>query len=150
MFAAFRMLLIWLLIASMPLKALAGIGMASCGPGHHQLASSMPLDLGQAHVNLAGPLDAPAVQLHDLSHGSHGGASASAGTTDAINAVDDVATELKCSGCSPCCAAAAPPPIAGALHGYCAPDEALDARSVSSRDGVVPAVPHKPPRATGA
>jgi hypothetical protein len=140
-----RLLLICIIAAAIPLKGLAAVTMISCGPGHQrQVAASAPAHHGESASTKA----------------SHHGAAetrATAGSLDASQLVDNEdetspaaakgsasALKMKCSSCSPCCAAAAPAPEQQ-TH---SPD--LQASRFTFNDtgyvGVVTDVPHRPPR----
>jgi hypothetical protein len=141
-----RLLLICIIAAAIPLKGLAAVMMIGCGPGHQrQVAASTPAHHGESASTKASHVDAAESQ-------------ATAGSLDASELVDSAddtsraaseassasALKMKCSSCSPCCAAAAPAPD----QQTSSPD--LQASRFSFNDtgyvGVVTDVPHRPPR----
>jgi hypothetical protein len=147
MSVAFRTLLIWLLVAAMPVKVMAGVGTGACGPGHPSAASSMAVHAWKVHEHSAHSFHAASVLAQLAAHQPDGAGLPGPETTDAK---DGTAAKLKCSSCAPCCAAAAPPPVAGPLVVLAGPNEAHGDRSAAGRDGVFPDVPHKPPRVSRA
>jgi len=141
-----RFLLICIMAAAIPLKGVAAVTMIGCGPGHQrQAAASM-----QAHHSAsvsqkvsdhrtAESSVTPAALDADESTGIADGALA-----DSSKEGSAAAVKMKCSSCSPCCAAAAPAPD----EQTGSPDLQASRFSFSSAGyvGVVTDVPHRPPR----
>jgi hypothetical protein len=150
-----RLFLIWLLAAVVPLKGVAAVTTLGCGPGHHGAkASAVSTDSAQPVGHHDGDRDMvsgrgdssqevveaekrpPDVPTQD-----------DAPKQSAVDASKSFgkAAKLKCSGCAPCCAAAAP-----AFEPARVPRAELGSCSMSFEDtrfvGVVVDIPHRPPR----
>jgi hypothetical protein len=137
-----RLLLICIMAAAIPLKGVAAVTMIGCGPGHQrQAAASM-----QAHHSASVSQKA---SDHGTAESSALDADESTGIADGALADSSkegsaAAVKMKCSSCSPCCAAAAPAPD----EQTGSPDLQASRFSFSSAGyvGVVTDVPHRPPR----
>lgn len=143
-----RLFLIWFMAAVIPLKGVAAVTTLGCGPGHHGATTAISIDPSRpvAHHSVDQAME-----------NTHGGSSQGASMADPRSddapkqsAVDPSksfgkATKLKCSGCAPCCAAAAP-----AFEPARVPRAEIGSCSLSFEDtrfvGVVVDVPHRPPR----
>lgn len=96
----FKKLLIWLLVALLPLQAVAGSFGMTCAPVHQQTSHDVPRHAGVDHDMMAG--------AHDGHHGDHASEATSAG-----QASDHHAGKLShstCSACSAFCLGAVAPP----------------------------------------
>ncbi|HEV2612310.1 MAG TPA: hypothetical protein VGU61_18755 [Noviherbaspirillum sp.] len=107
----FKTLLLWLLIAALPVQGMAAVVKASCGPQRHDNASAKMLSHSHHHHTHA-------AHHHD-GHGDEHAASHPVTTADDMHAADamDGATDSEhvhksasCSACASCCAGAAAPP----------------------------------------
>lgn len=138
MSATVRVLLIWLVVAALPFKAVAAVAMIACGPGHQAIT---------AHAAQADPT---AHAAHGAHHGHHAADSDSAGDRGAP-ASDGTAhgAKLKCSSCAPCCGATAPASD-GVRLPVRPPATGLAATERPPRAGVVEDVPHRPPRSAAS
>lgn len=138
-----RLLLIWSLAVVVPLKGLAAVTMIGCGPGHHAAVQ---------------PSAAHASGEHAASHEAAGEPGANSAVVDMADAAapedDDTRVgglgllqplKMKCGNCAPCCGAAAP---ASEFLAPARAELAADAVAfvVVRYPGIVPDVPHGPPR----
>jgi hypothetical protein len=99
--AVFRLLLVWLLVAAIPVKGIAAVAMLACGShqGGAPATAHHPQPLAATH----------AAQGHDgHAHGVHH-APAAQGTDDSEPAPALSGTTHKCSACAACGAGAALP-----------------------------------------
>jgi hypothetical protein len=158
-----RFAVLWLLVVALPFKALAGVAMVGCGPGHHSgkalqvVASAAEVagfeaghhgaghgqasDLIQVSQDADSPGmtadkgDAPDTSLSGKATHEEGKPSSQFGKMGAG----------KCGNCAPCCAAAVPASESTVNVGRIASDDGwLDVSD--SYVGVVSEVPHQPPR----
>ncbi|MES2886907.1 MAG: hypothetical protein V4739_02745 [Pseudomonadota bacterium] len=116
MFPWFRFLLIWLMVAALPVQGWAAAAMVHCGPSHHRMAQAV-----------AGAADhTPEEGLHHaqgstaVEHGNvpyaHGDAQIHVAALPSLEPGDeapltqlDQLSKFKCSACAFCCTSAAPP-----------------------------------------
>jgi hypothetical protein len=140
-----RLLLTCIMAVAIPLKGVAAVTMLGCGPGHsRQAAASMQAhhsgsaSLKSSHHGMADTSVAPAALDAGEAADIADGASPESSKDSAA------AVKMKCGGCSPCCAAAAPAPEQQTGP----PDPQASRFTFSSRGyvGVVTDVPHRPPR----
>jgi hypothetical protein len=140
-----RLLLICIIAAAIPLKGLAAVTMLGCGPGHsRQAAASM-----QAHHSGSASLKSSHHGVADTSVASAAldageAADIADGASPESSKDSAAAVKMKCGGCSPCCAAAAPAP-----EQQTGPPDLQASRftfSSAGYVGVVTDVPHRPPR----
>ena len=97
----FKKLLIWLLVALLPLQAVAGSFGMTCAPVHQQSSQDVQRHVGVDHDMMAG------------AHGGHHGEHASQASTPAMQPSDHHADKLShssCSACSAFCIGAVAPP----------------------------------------
>lgn len=150
-----RKFILWMLIAALPLQAIAAAGMGACSPGHPEAAQ------GQATLPGHGAGGAPAAHEHeshghaDGGHHSHQaamhlpaeGLQGDAALAPASDGQTDAAA--KCSACSACCIGAALIPasvLQGPVDFDALPPHADAILAVSFvTDG-----PRRPPRAFSA
>lgn len=141
MLGVVRVLLIWLLAVSVPLKAIAMGSALGCGPGHHgdpaaQAAeaarTAVAHDLSDHGIAAGGDESQVAAELGDVLDHEHGGSPASH-------------AKVKCGTCAPCCTAAAPAvgPMAALLD--LQPVDGIPF-AAGYYAGVQVDVPHRPPR----
>jgi hypothetical protein len=167
---ATRLLLACVLALALPLKGVAAVLMLSCGtagPGaeprglsaqahsHHAAGRGQAGEAAQAHAATAWhaaaaasgePTRAQAANAHHAHHADHTiHAQGHGGVDDERAAVSLELPGAKCSGCAPCCAAAAPAPATVGLPRIApaAPPAAFDHARYA---GIVADVPHRPPR----
>lgn len=141
MLGVVRVLLIWLMVAAVPLKAIAMGSAIGCGPTQHGSAAMEPTDLS--------PRMAPSMYEHGGSrepHRLHAGAD-SLGADDHERAGSlGGQANVKCGTCAPCCSAAGP-----AVEGPVSTAALLRGEGIPFASGyyahVQPDVPHRPPRA---
>src|SRR5688500_18506978 len=137
MVRVWRLALIWLMVAVLPFKAVAGVTMVGCGPQHEA-----------AHAIV---VEQPRVTHHGHgAHHDHAARHAPADLKSTAVSVDATAAEagvakVKCGSCAPCCAAAAPAFAAHALPNAAATGT-VTSLVADSFAGVVTDVPHRPPR----
>lgn len=144
-----RLFLIWFMAMVIPLKGVAAVTTIGCGPGHHGATAAAKPGSSSRSVAHHGA-DRAVKQGHD--GGSLGASLADPPSGDAPkqSAIDQSKSfskviKLKCSGCAPCCAAAAP-----AFEPARVPQAHLGSCGLSFEDtrfvGVDVDVPHRPPR----
>lgn len=115
---ALKSLLLWLLIAALPIQGLAAAMKATCGPTHHMPGMSMSgmiMSAGMGtHMNAS-------AQLHDHQHAheasSHhdGPAPQASSMPDDEASSDPLGKQVKsstCGACATCCVGAVAPPTA--------------------------------------
>lgn len=145
MLNAAKLLLVWIMAVALPLKGLAAVTMAGCGPGHSGPAttstqaqhseSASPKSSHHGTIETSVAPAAPDV-VDSTANADDASPDASKGSAAAV--------KMKCSGCSPCCAAAAPAP-----EQQTGPPDLQASRftfSSAGYVGVVTDVPHRPPR----
>lgn len=158
-----RFFVLWLLVLAVPLKAMAGVAMVGCGPGHHvgntlQIVS-VAVDVAGGGVAHHGAGHGQASDLIQVSQGADSpGMNADKGDAPDTRLSGKAPHEEgkpssqfgklgagKCGNCAPCCAAAAPASESTVNVGRIASDDRwLDVSD--SYVGVVSEVPHQPPR----
>jgi hypothetical protein len=138
--SVWRVLLIWLVVAVLPFKAVGGVTMAGCGPVHEAArtqAVELPVhaahqgDVAEDEGHAAHHLPADTTNLTDL---------------DAETASSGGTAKVKCSSCAPCCAAVAPAFPSRALPGFAAGSSEVVSFLIETYAGVVADVPRRPPR----
>lgn len=149
-----RFALLCLLIVALPFKAMAGVVMLGCGPGHHSFKLSHAVAASEAgaaqavhhHEDGGGHSHATGPSLHEA------GASGASGASDGAQSGDKSPSPHqgkmstgKCGSCAPCCVAAAPTSDPAVAIGHIASGDAWLSFS-DSYSGVVGEVPHEPPR----
>ncbi|MDB5841667.1 MAG: hypothetical protein JWQ23_3619 [Herminiimonas sp.] len=132
--------LIWLLIAVLPLHAVATTMSTSCGPIHHKAMQVVMLDHAHQH-------DSVATQSHH-----HGEAEAISSSAD-MSAADDIASETPnthrhatCSGCTATCVGAAAPPSASNAIPAISGSEMVFVSPAPLVAGFIPGGLERPPR----
>lgn len=150
---AARVLLIWLVAALVPLKGLAAATLLGCGPGHAAgWTERGAVDIDAGHAGAAD--HAAHAHGHAVAQGAQGDAgeqepAAVVGEPVAAakkgNSTPPHGLAIKCSSCAPCCAAAAPAPRTLEVSAV-APVTDLVVFRVGRYVGIVPDVPHRPPR----
>lgn len=147
-----RPLLFWLLIATLPLKGLAAVVWAGCGP---LTEADVPHAQHTAETATDPVLEQP---VHGHHHHHHADPSAHAhvpldlfgGLTDldvptSADASTDVDTSSHCHHSAPCCTAVAPAPDFPGLNLPPSPTRHGVAVATEPADVVID-VPHRPPR----
>jgi hypothetical protein len=142
----FKTLLIWILIAVLPLNAgAAAVGM-SCPPGHQQA-----MQVAMSH-------DASHSMGGDTGHHSDGAHHASAVAADSLQAQmdsgiagqPDCSTHSTCSGCSAfCMGSAAPPPVFVSIPSFSGAED-LIVSPAPRVSGFIPEGLRRPPRQPSA
>lgn len=140
MIRIFKTLLLWLLIAALPVQGMAAVIKSSCGPRHHGMSSVM-MEMGEhSHDQATGP------HHHDEAENV-------AVADDAQKASAKKTAEAKqgphlsyCSACAACCFGAAAPPTSISLTPDFSPVEAAVLPPVVSFTGFIPAGLERPPR----
>lgn len=158
-----RLILLWVLVLALPFKAMAGVAMFGCGPGHHPLQALHVAASTTSVANLE-------MDHHGADQGQSPGAlevssepASPATTADAGDASDNrlsgktvqgdgtsssqpgKTSAGKCGSCAPCCVVAAPACECAVYVGRTASDDGwLDFSDPYV--GVVIEVPHQPPR----
>lgn len=127
-----RKLLIWIVVAVLPLQGYAAAAMISCGPVHARMS-------GHEHHSQAGEAHA------DELHAGHDHAKAEASPPGDERAPGDV-TNFKCSACASCCTAPAGPTPALTLVGLIRAHTEAVPFSATSEDTIVPDGLERPPR----
>jgi len=134
----FKTLLLWLLMAALPIQGMAAVVKASCGSRHHAMQN-------------AAPVAAQVVEHHhdagSASHAHHAFDTVSAGEPgDGSPDVKPVQKTSYCSACATCCIGAAAPPPTVFLASIVTSVEAAIAPPVISFTGFIPAGLERPPR----
>lgn len=146
MLRVLKTLLLWLLIAALPIQGAAAVIKASCGPRHH--SASVEFNVPEHH--------------HSADTTAHNHAFEDATALEKQAQVSDTVTVSKtdqsaklplnsfCSACAACCAGAvAPPPTVSLAPTFVLVETAVRP-SVESFTGFVPAGPERPPRHASA
>ncbi len=138
-----RLLLIWSLAVVVPLKGLAAVTMIGCGPGHHPTVSPSVAPASGGHVASHGAPDEAGA--NGVDHAVADDADPEEGDSPTGSAGLSQPLKLKCGNCAPCCSAAAP------ASEFLAPARAELASAALAfvevrYPGIVPNVPHGPPR----
>jgi hypothetical protein len=134
-----KTLLIWILIAVLPLSsAAAAVGM-SCAPGHQQaMNGSMSHDVGGVMDDESG--------IHHAAPGHSSSASDASAPADMPSASAGHADHSSCSACSAfCMGAAAPPPVAFAIPSFSGAEDVI-VPAVPRVSGFIPEGLRRPPR----
>lgn len=157
-----RPLLFWLLIATLPLKGLAAVVWAGCGPAgdgsaahEHQVVASSTADPGW-HPHAQGHADAHAHSshwdpgVHDHQPPDHFGGLAGPDASSPDDATPDAGTgtdasSSHCHHSAPCCTVVAPAPALPGMNLPLAPTQHGVTLATEPAD-VVMDVPHRPPR----
>jgi hypothetical protein len=144
-----KTLLLWLLIAALPIQGMAAVVKASCGSERHNNAVNPRVSQLHFHDDGTTPhhhdalLSLPVVDHHDEASTTASDNSASADTQNHHKS-------SSCSACASCCfGAVAPPPVLSwnpAQHSYRAAAAAL----IVQFAGYIPAGIERPPRAFSA
>lgn len=136
-----RLILIWLIVAAIPLKGLAAMTMLGCGPaGHHSPRGSAEVVQHQTNGDILEVRKG--VRADHAKAGNEGDESAANWSPDHSKQL-----KVKCSSCAPCCSVAAPAPEQARIS---------QAESVSTAvafleirfPAIFADVPHRPPRLT--
>lgn len=133
-----RLILIWLIAITVPLKGLAAVSMVGCGPVHEAAAGVAAGMAGHVHHNVHADGAEP------VAESAEPGAGIEPAQVDMSKAVGHL-LKMKCSSCSPCCGAAAPaadPATTLPMQPESPGVPFVDAPYA----GVVTDVPHRPPR----
>lgn len=149
-----RLVLIWLMVAVVPIKGMAATAMIGCGPAHDEHP-------GAGHAQALGPLRAFDAVLTDrlsghnqraenataASVGHHGSGAVPADFDHAAGTLQpaDPSPQPACSHCAPCCAAALLPPEPRPVA-HAQPSASPGALVDAWHAGVVTGVPDRPPR----
>jgi hypothetical protein len=157
MSALARTLLLWIMVAVMPVQAMAAALMQSCGPSHERMApartvqerSATPVRVdgaGHAHRHAhRHDHDAPAsASVHDPA-APHGPLAHDCDADEAGGACAHHAG-FSCSACAACCSMPAMP-ASFALHGRATLAEPLPPSAVAPLRSHRPDEPDRPPRA---
>ena len=137
MVGVFRVLFIWLLAVTIPLKAIAMGSLIGCGPTHHGAPAMERSELSPHMHEHGGSRDSH--QLHPVA--GTGGMD----DEDRGGSVD-VQAAVKCGTCAPCCTAAAPAVECLVTTVARLPGEDIPFASRHYPE-VQADVPHRPPRA---
>jgi hypothetical protein len=133
-----RLLLIWFIAAAVPLKGLAAVTMAGCGPGHHSPREAAEIVQLETHGDLHEVRGD--IRSRDAGAGSQG-----------VETVPDSSTgqsaqlKMKCSSCAPCCSVAAPASERASISQTDSASTAVTFLEIRLPE-VVADVPHRPPR----
>jgi hypothetical protein len=148
MYSAVKTILLWLLIAAMPLQGLASVMTASCGPNHYGAVTAAVATHDDHHAANA---------VHSHRQGDATGYFATDSVLpDAVQAAvqpvtaHDSHASSYCSACAACCAGAgAPPPVSNwaIVHNDSVAVFISPARLVT---GYIPSGLERPPRYTSA
>lgn len=99
MIRALNTVMIWLMLAALPLQGVAAVAKSTCGPRHHAMMVAGTPDHHHNHADVANhdgqANHHSAASLDQAQHGSDG---------------DVTAKASSCSACSACCIGAAAPP----------------------------------------
>lgn len=141
-----RQLLLWFLIAALPVQGMAAIIKANCGPRHHavSVSASATTEMPHGHVS----------HFHEGQTASDFHHTIEVNENDAV-AEDSMASEPSqfaghyatyCSACAACCTGAVAPPAS--LSAVPTPDigEATAIPPVTSYLGFIPASLERPPK----
>ena len=139
-----KTLMLWLLLAALPLQGMAAATRMSCAPAPH---AAMAAQAHQAHQAAHAQHATPAAD----DHADHAGHAAGAGH-DRHAAAQDTAPDQHhhasaCSHCAACAfGAAAPPPAPATVHAGAGPDLPFPAAPRGTA-GFIPPGLERPPRA---
>jgi hypothetical protein len=137
-----KTLLLWLLIAALPVQGMAAVMKASCGPAHHGAMPTVTTVNEHHHDQHAS---------HEHEHHDHAiahsdsTASGSAMTTDQSSAGHQHENS-SCSACAACCAGAVAPPSALLLAPVHGSSEAVLISPAPLVTGHIPDGLERPPR----
>lgn len=142
MLCAFKRLLIWMLLAALPVQGLAAVSKAVCGPAHHQppVVQSMhrmqPDDISQqgAHAGHA----------QEATHAVHQATAAD----DAGKKESGTYSTNYCSACAACCVGAAAPPSAAIVPSMAGTSSSKVAFQPLRMVSIVPAGLERPPKSS--
>ncbi len=150
MIRVLKSLLLWLLVAALPLQGLAAVMKASCGPAHH--LPSMTMQVGTTahahsgdmpHDHHSNPGHPHEDGAHEEQHAMHAGA---ASDTTPAAAAEQQATSSTCGACASCCVGAAAPPGAAIQTPATNLSEIMIRSPISRIAGYVPPSLERPPR----
>lgn len=144
-----KTLLLWLLMAALPLQGLAAVMKASCGPAHHAGVPAAMLAEGHHHDHAGGDHH----HHHDFAqHAAAGGAHAdnTDDATDSASAASTINTSSYCSACAACCVGAVAPPSVTLWTPGDAAAETIFIAPASLVTGHIPAGLERPPRKISA
>jgi len=145
MHRALKTLLLWLIIASLPLQGLAAVTKSACGPAHHNpLPAVMVVD---QHEHVHDGVHAGATDHHGMVDHHHAQATAAShDASDAKTSGNASHTSAYCAACAACCFGAVAPPSAMLLPLEPTASESILLSPVSLLAGHVPSTPERPPR----
>lgn len=142
MHRALKTLLLWLIIATLPLQGLAAVTKSACGSAHHSPLPAAMLTDQQAHAQ----------------YGHHAAMDGASGHHHAdIALADDEASPAKsgdhashassyCAACAACCFGAVAPPSVMLLTPAPMASRSAILTPIPLLTGQVPATPKRPPR----
>jgi hypothetical protein len=146
MFRALKTLLLWLLIAALPVQGFAAVAKASCGPAHHN-AAPVAVMTGEPHHG-----DDEVHHSHDRGDGSMH-AAAEGASSDSSASADKLSGTYKssyCSACVACCVGAVAPPSALILPAAYSSSETVVVSPLPLVAGYIPDGLKRPPRSISA
>jgi hypothetical protein len=142
MFRAFKTLLLWLIMAALPLQGVASTIKSSCGPQHHGLPEVATMS---SHHH-----------GHGVDNGQYDGSPMhiSAGAAAADNPANldtpPTAKSSYCSACAACCIGAVAPPSASLWSPATSGPEVITLSPESWVAGVIPSGLERPPKRISA
>jgi hypothetical protein len=139
----FKTLLLWLLIAALPLQGFAAAMKASCGSAQHDLLQVAIMD--DEHHD-----DGVVTHSHHHDAGADSSLSDSAANTDKSSATHDKHQHSSCSACAACCVGAVAPPSASIWTPTYSSSEMVVISPSPLVTGYIPGGLERPPRHTFA
>ena len=133
-----RKVLIWIVVALLPVQGYAAAAMISCGPMHARMLAGVSQDSAHGQVQAAHDH-----ATHD--HATHGHAAAVPDTQEDAPDLADV-TNFKCSACASCCTAPAAPSSSLMLVRVTPAHSEAIPFFPTSEDTIVPDGLERPPR----
>jgi hypothetical protein len=136
----FKTLLLWLLMAALPLQGFAAAMRMSCGPEHHEALPAVAM--AKAHHHAGGSVH----HHHDgMMHAHDEEAANSAGSSDNRPDTNQHKSSF-CSACAACCAGAAAPPSLMVWSPVFTSSEATFITPATLVTGFIPGGLERPPR----
>jgi hypothetical protein len=140
-----KTLLLWLLIAALPLQGLAAVIQSSCGPSHHALTRANAVVTVHHHDGIAHSHDGHDVAMQT----SADDASANVQLSD-DNSLSIKHKASSCSACAACCVGAAAPPSASIWAPVYSSSEFVLISPTPLVAGFIPASLERPPKRISA
>lgn len=145
MHRALKTLLLWLIIATLPLQGLAAVTKSACGPAHHHPPSVAMVTEQHEHAEMHHGSYGGA-ERHHGNHADHAEVVVAGDASDAKSSDNAAHASSYCAACAACCFGAAAPPSAMLPAPEPTASESIVLSPVSLLAGHVPSTPKRPPR----